>query len=610
MALAGFTAEQQERETQNTLESSMRDSGKLTAESISLWFNTRVKLAQTLTVALGHELETSGDVSEVLGRKVYLENFIFAYLGGANGHYITRSMRSTSKIPEGYDPRVRPWYQSASTAGTAVITPPYVLASTGELAVTVATPLYENGKLAGVTGGDLSLREVSEIVSSLNIGGLGEAFLVDEKGSVIVSGRPDQVGKTLGELYPTSTPALSSQINQTQEHGMERLVSFTPIEGLPSVKWYLAVSVDRDLAYAPIAKVRSGAMYAALIAALVMIPLIWMLIRILLKPLGQLTSTMNDIANGEGDLTRRLPVRSQDELGSLAEAFNRFVTRVHGSISQVARSAQELSVGTKQVLQASERSMEQSDVQARRTSSVAAAINELGATAQEIARNAASTSTEVNRAKDQGVQGRSVLEDVRESIVNLSHNLQHSCGQIEQLNLKSTGIGKILAVIREISEQTNLLALNAAIEAARAGEAGRGFAVVADEVRQLASRTQASAQEIQHMIEELQTGSQEAVSRMQLSQQQGVQSMEIAQQANERISAVIQRVSEVDGQIQSVAVATEEQTAVVETLNEDITDIDKLNEQSVQNLNETLAACQDLAQQAESLQRLVNGFRI
>lgn len=257
---AGFITSQQERDTRHNLENAMRDSGNLTAESISMWFDARVKLAATLTTALSHELASAGDVTEVLERQVYLRDFVFAYLGQANGIYTTRSARPTGKMPDGYDPRVRPWYRNAADSGAAVITPPYVLASTGELAVTIATPLYQNGKLVGVTGGDLSLKEVSEIVSSLNMGGLGEAFLVDESGKVIASKQAQQVGKTLGELYPEAPPALNSQLNLTKQNGVERLVAFTPITGLPSVKWLLAVSVDRDLAYAPVAKMRAIAM--------------------------------------------------------------------------------------------------------------------------------------------------------------------------------------------------------------------------------------------------------------------------------------------------------------------------------------------------------------
>ncbi|MGS0940008.1 methyl-accepting chemotaxis protein [Pseudomonas sp. HPB0071] len=241
---------------------------------------------------------------------------------------------------------------------------------------------------------------------------------------------------------------------------------------------------------------------------------------------------------------------------------------------------------------------------------MAAAINQLGAATQEIARNAADASVQATSARQQAEEGRRVLGQTLTAMETLSANISASCGRIDELNQKTTRIGHILEVIQGISEQTNLLALNAAIEAARAGDAGRGFAVVADEVRGLAHRTQSSAREIQSMIQELQTGASEAVSTMTESQRFSEDSMTIAQKANERLGSVAERITDIDGMTQSVAAATEEQSAVVESLNVDITEINSLNQQGVENLNATLGACHALEQQANRLDQLVSSFRI
>ncbi|WP_430962082.1 methyl-accepting chemotaxis protein [Pseudomonas cremoricolorata] len=245
-----------------------------------------------------------------------------------------------------------------------------------------------------------------------------------------------------------------------------------------------------------------------------------------------------------------------------------------------------------------------------RTNSVAAAINQLGAATQEIARNAADASQHASGASEQANDGRKVVDDAIGAMTSLSQKISESCQQIEVLNASTDEIGKILDVIKGISQQTNLLALNAAIEAARAGEAGRGFAVVADEVRNLAHRTQESAEEIHRMITSLQVGSREAVHTMHTSQVSSEQTVQVANQAGERLASVTQRIGEIDGMNQSVATATEEQTAVVESLNLDITQINALNQQGVENLNETLRHCDALSQQAGRLKQLVGSFGI
>jgi len=335
-----------------------------------------------------------------------------------------------------------------------------------------------------------------------------------------------------------------------------------------------------------------------------------MLIRVLMRPLTDMGRAMANIAEGEGDLTRRLAVQSKDEFGELASAFNRFVERIHTSIREVSSTTQQVNEVAARVLAASNSSMANSDEQASRTNSVAAAINELGAAAQEIARNAADASHQASGARHQAEDGRQVVEQNISAMRELSAKISASCVQIETLNAKTVDIGQILEVIKGISEQTNLLALNAAIEAARAGEAGRGFAVVADEVRNLAHRTQSSAQEVQQMIEQLQIGAGASVQTMTESQRQSESSVSIADRAGERLGEVTQRIGEIDGMNQSVAAATEEQTAVIESLNMDITEINTLNQQGVENLQSTLRACGDLDQQARRLKQLVDSFRI
>jgi len=583
------------------LENYLAEMGTSTSTNIRNLFEGRIKLVENLAQNIAQD---PTNAETLMGQNALISSFLTVYLGKVDGGF---SVRPDAKMPDGYDPRTRPWYKDGMSASGATLTEPYIDMTTNKMVIGILSKVSSS---VGVVGGDLALDGLVQIINSLNFGGMGYAFLVNDQGKILVHPDKDLVMKSLSDLFPQHTPKLTGELTEVQSDGQARLLTFTPITGLPSANWYIGLSVDKDKAFSMLSTFRTSAVIATVVAVVIIIGLLGLLIRVLMQPLHTMTRAMKDIAEGEGDLTKRLRIHNHDEFGILGNAFNRFVERIHSSIREVSSATEQVNEVALRVISASNSSMTNSDEQSNRTNSVAAAINELGAAAQEIAGNAAQASQHASSARLLAEEGQQVVERNIAAMNRLSDLIVTSSEHIETLNSKTVNIGQILEVITSISQQTNLLALNAAIEAARAGEAGRGFAVVADEVRNLAHRTQESAQQVQTMIEELQVGARESVDTMDQSQRHSQDSMQIANQAGERLDSVTVRIGEIDGMNQSVATATEEQTAVVEAINMDINEINMLNQEGVENLQATLRACSDLEQQAGRLKHLVGSFRI
>ncbi|KPY43028.1 Chemotaxis protein [Pseudomonas syringae pv. rhaphiolepidis] len=596
----------QRQSLKSSVRSELQQLGTLTTQNIQTWLESRMQLLQSMSQQVAADGKELPQLQRAIGLPAYSESFQLSYFGSTDG--VMFSVPSANR-PADYDPRARGWYKAAQNAPGTIVTEPYIAASSGKLVMTMATPVKFQNQFVGVAGADIALDNVTKIINSLNFDGHGYAFLVSADGKILVHPDSKLVLKNISEAYPTNTPKIAAGVSEIDSGKKPEIISFTPVQGVSTANWYVALVLEQDSAYAMLTEFRTSAITAMVVVVMVIILLLGLLIRVLMQPLHQMGRAMRDIADGEGDLTKRLAITSQDEFGALAESFNHFVERIHTSIREVASTAAQLGAVATQVVKVSNASMDNSDQQANRTESVAAAINELGA-AQEIAQNAARTSQQSSDASGLASDGQNVVQQTIKAMNELSGKISESCVNIESLNGKTANIGQILEVITSISQQTNLLALNAAIEAARAGEAGRGFAVVADEVRNLAHRTQDSAQQVQKMIEELQVGAREAVVNMTESQRQSEDSVGIANLAGERLSSVTRRIEEINGMNQSVAAATEEQTSVVESINVDITHINTLNQLGVDNLRQTLDACNSLEEQAARLQQLVGSFRI
>nr|WP_246362645.1 methyl-accepting chemotaxis protein [Marinobacter oulmenensis] len=315
------------------------------------------------------------------------------------------------------------------------------------------------------------------------------------------------------------------------------------------------------------------------------------------------------ILTASGDLSQEIVVDSSDEVGELLDAMNGMRQQLLAMIDQIKNITAELAAASEEMSVITEQTARTINGQGSETGQLSAAIHEMSATAQEIARNISDTANAVAEANEHASEGRSTVERSIDQISLLSDEIEASTQAIKRLEETSSTIGGVLQVIQSIAEQTNLLALNAAIEAARAGEHGRGFAVVADEVRALASRTHTSTQEIDDMIGKLQSVSQEAVISMDNNRKQVSKTVEFAAGAGTKLATITQVMSSINDMATQIASASEQQVGVTEEINSNIVRLNSMTEQTAQGAEETATAGRDLTRMASELQSIVVQFR-
>lgn len=352
------------------------------------------------------------------------------------------------------------------------------------------------------------------------------------------------------------------------------------------------------------------AMSIGLLIALLLTGLVVLITRSIVQPLQAAVGAMASISSGEGDLTRTLDTHGRDELTALASYFNAFTAKLRHVIRQMLDSAGSLDQAARSLGDISSEAQRHSQQQAQQMELVATAVNEVTYGVQDVAKNAEHASSEMHTAEDQASQGQQNIEASLRQIDQLSSTIDKAVEVIQSLASESTQIGSVLEVIRSIAEQTNLLALNAAIEAARAGEQGRGFAVVADEVRLLAQRTQTSTAEIQGMIERLQGNSEAAVKVINESSRASQLTVEQASQAGESLAQIAQSLRNLTGLNASIASATLQQSHVVEDINQNVTQTAALAHNTAEAAEQSSAASQHLKQLADQLNRLLGQFRV
>lgn len=553
--------------------------------------------------ALTHEIERDPkmDVVPFLRQTMTSGGFGLSYFGNEQGEMFRQDPRLNKA---GYDPRTRGWYKLAKQTRQLVTTEPYVSATMKTLVVTITSPIIKNGQFIGAVGSNLALDKLTKDILSMHVPGDGYAMLLNNKGNIVAHFNKDNVLQSISDVIPELslhkliTAAANKQTMDLTIGGVEKVVEAANIE---NTDWILMMVMDRDTLQAPINSMLYKQILIGIVILLVVAAIASFTITRLLSGLGRVTLALTDIAEGDGDLTQRIDINSNDEVGVLANKFNEFVGSLHSMINKVRDVTVSLNEKANMAKQSSQERSQRLRSQQDEITMVATAVTEMASATAEIANNAENTAKTSNQSVELGNQGYQQMQKSLTSIHQLADELNQAVGIISDLESHSNEISTILSTIRDIAEQTNLLALNAAIEAARAGEQGRGFAVVADEVRVLSQRTHQSTEEIQTKIEGLQKVTANAVNAMTQSHTLVESSVADFNETGESLQEISQAISLISDMATQIASAAEEQSLVTSDIN--------TNTESVRELSNEMSAEADKgADEAEELHNLVRNL--